>query len=107
MTHQVQRNQHGIATEVVKASPRVAATRIDLHDRVTDRGDEVSPMLHRGVTIGTALRTPTTMTFAKANNCQVYGGCDSPVVWCNVGGAHQSGNQVIAESAWTFWSTLK
>ncbi len=51
--------------------------------------------------------TPTTMTFAKANNCQVYGGCDSPVVWCNVGGAHQSGNQVIAESAWTFWNTLK
>ncbi len=51
--------------------------------------------------------TPTTMTFAKANNCQVYGGCDSPVVWCNVGGAHQSGNQVIAESAWAFWNTLK
>jgi polyhydroxybutyrate depolymerase len=51
--------------------------------------------------------TPTTMTFGKANNCQVYGGCDSPVVWCNVGGAHQSGNQVIAESAWAFWNTLK
>ncbi|HEX4406848.1 MAG TPA: hypothetical protein VH560_18545 [Polyangia bacterium] len=51
--------------------------------------------------------TPTTMSFVKANNCQVYGGCDSPVVWCNVGGAHQSGNQVIAESAWAFWNTLK
>ena len=51
--------------------------------------------------------TPTTMTFGKANNCQVYGGCASPVVWCNVGGAHQSGNQVIAESAWAFWNTLQ
>jgi hypothetical protein len=51
--------------------------------------------------------TPTTMTFGKANNCQVYGGCASPVVWCNVGGAHQSGNQVIAEAAWAFWNTLK
>jgi polyhydroxybutyrate depolymerase len=53
-------------------------------------------------------KTPTaTMTFAKANNCQVYGNCASPVVWCNVGGGHQSGNQVIAEAAWTFWNTLK
>jgi hypothetical protein len=52
-------------------------------------------------------KTPTTMTYAKANNCQVYGGCASPVAWCNVGGAHQSGNQVIAEAAWAFWSSLK
>ncbi|HSZ83856.1 MAG TPA: hypothetical protein VLA14_16330 [Polyangia bacterium] len=59
------------------------------------------------ITLNGCSMTPTTMTFAKASNCQVYGGCDSPVVWCNVGGAHQSGNQVIAESAWTFWSTLK
>jgi poly(3-hydroxybutyrate) depolymerase len=51
--------------------------------------------------------TPTTMSFGKANNCQVYGNCGSPVVWCNVGGGHQSGNQVIAESAWQFWNTLK
>ena len=51
--------------------------------------------------------TPTTMAFGKATGCQVYGGCASPVVWCNVGGAHQSGNNVIAESAWQFWNTLK
>jgi poly(3-hydroxybutyrate) depolymerase len=51
--------------------------------------------------------TATTMSFAMANNCQVYGACSSPVVWCDVGGAHQSGNQKIAESAWTFWNTLK
>jgi hypothetical protein len=51
--------------------------------------------------------TPTTMAFGTAKTCQIYGGCDSPVVWCNVGGAHQSGAQVIAESAWAFWNTLK
>ena len=51
--------------------------------------------------------TPTTMTFGKPTNCQLYGGCASPVVWCDVGGAHQSGNQVIAESAWAFWNTLQ
>ena len=51
--------------------------------------------------------TPTTMSFDKATNCQVYGGCDSPVVWCNVGGGHQSGNSFLSPSGWAFWSTLK
>lgn len=51
--------------------------------------------------------TPTTMSFDKANNCQVYGGCDSPVVWCNVGGGHQSGQSYLSPSGWAFWSTLK
>jgi polyhydroxybutyrate depolymerase len=51
--------------------------------------------------------TPTSMAFGKANGCMVYGGCASPVVWCNVGGGHQSGNNVIAEAAWAFWTTLK
>jgi hypothetical protein len=50
--------------------------------------------------------TPTAMSFDKAN-CQVYGGCDSPVVWCNVGGGHQSGNGFHSPSGWAFWSTLK
>lgn len=50
--------------------------------------------------------TPTAMSFDKAN-CQVYGGCDSPVVWCNVGGGHQSGNGFLSPSGWAFWSTLK
>jgi hypothetical protein len=59
------------------------------------------------ITTNGCVMTPTTMTFGKANNCQVYGGCGSPVVWCNVGGAHQSGNTVIPESAWAFWNTLK
>ena len=51
--------------------------------------------------------TPTSMAFDKATTCQIYGGCDSPVVWCNVGGGHQSGNGYLSPSGWAFWSTLK
>jgi len=51
--------------------------------------------------------TPTTMAFDKATGCQVYGGCDSPVVWCDVGNKHQSGNSYLSPSGWAFWSTLK
>jgi polyhydroxybutyrate depolymerase len=51
--------------------------------------------------------TPTTMSFDKANNCQVYGGCSSPVVWCDVGAAHQSGNTYLSPSGWAFWSALE
>jgi hypothetical protein len=47
------------------------------------------------------------MSYDKATGCQVYGGCDSPVVWCNVGGSHQSGNNYLSPSGWAFWSTLK
>jgi hypothetical protein len=50
---------------------------------------------------------PMATSFAKATNCQIYGNCASPVVWCNTGGAHQAGNGFIAESAWQFWNTLK
>jgi hypothetical protein len=56
---------------------------------------------------GCSATSTSMMTYGKANNCLVYGNCDSPVVWCNVGGNHQSGNQVIAESAWAFWNSLK
>jgi poly(3-hydroxybutyrate) depolymerase len=51
-------------------------------------------------------KTATAMTFGSGN-CQLYAGCDSPVVWCDVGGGHQSGQGVIAADAWAFWSTLK
>ena len=52
--------------------------------------------------------TPTaTMSFGAANGCMVYGNCSSPVVWCNVGGAHQSGQSYIADSSWAFWMTLQ
>jgi poly(3-hydroxybutyrate) depolymerase len=50
--------------------------------------------------------TPTTMTYGT-DSCQVYGNCTSPVVWCNVGGAHQSGNGHLSPTGWAFWSTLK
>ncbi|HEX4406761.1 MAG TPA: hypothetical protein VH560_18105 [Polyangia bacterium] len=52
--------------------------------------------------------TPTsTMAFGNANGCMVYGNCTSPVVWCNVGGGHQSGQGFIADSSWAFWMTLQ
>jgi hypothetical protein len=51
-------------------------------------------------------KTAIAMTFGSGN-CQLYGGCDSPVVWCDVGGGHQSGQGVLAVDAWAFWSTLK
>jgi poly(3-hydroxybutyrate) depolymerase len=50
--------------------------------------------------------TPTNMMFGNAS-CQFYGGCSSPVVWCNTGGAHQAGNSYLSPSGWAFWSTLQ
>jgi polyhydroxybutyrate depolymerase len=50
--------------------------------------------------------TPTNMMFGKAS-CQYYGGCSSPVVWCDTGGAHQAGNNYLSPSGWAFWSTLQ
>ena len=50
--------------------------------------------------------TPTNMMFGNAS-CQYYGGCLSPVVWCNTGGAHQAGNGYLSTSGWALWSTLQ
>jgi poly(3-hydroxybutyrate) depolymerase len=50
--------------------------------------------------------TPTNMMFGNAS-CQFYGGCSSPVVWCNTGGAHQAGNSYLSPSGMAFWNTLK
>jgi hypothetical protein len=50
--------------------------------------------------------TPTTMSFA-GTSCQFYGGCSSPVVWCNTGGGHQAGNNYLSPVGWAFWSTLQ
>jgi polyhydroxybutyrate depolymerase len=49
--------------------------------------------------------TPTTMMFGTAS-CQYYGGCTSPVVWCNTGGSHQAGNNYLSPSGSAFWNTL-
>jgi hypothetical protein len=50
--------------------------------------------------------TPTPMTYGTAN-CQVYGGCASPILWCDVGGGHQSGNSKLSSTTGAFWPTLK
>jgi poly(3-hydroxybutyrate) depolymerase len=52
-------------------------------------------------------KTPTPMSFGKANNCDFYGGCANPVVWCNVGGGHQSGNGQLYDTGMAFWKTLQ
>jgi polyhydroxybutyrate depolymerase len=49
--------------------------------------------------------TATTMTFG-GSSCQVYGGCASPVLWCDVGGGHQSGNNKLSPVTAAFWPTL-
>ena len=51
--------------------------------------------------------TPTSMMTFGTASCEVYGNCASPVVWCNVGGAHQSGQGYIAASSWALWNTLQ
>jgi pimeloyl-ACP methyl ester carboxylesterase len=40
-------------------------------------------------------------------SCEIYGSCDSPVVWCPVPGGHGSGNDKLPGAAWKFWGTLK
>ncbi|MDB4980478.1 MAG: putative depolymerase, partial [Myxococcales bacterium] len=50
--------------------------------------------------------TPTQMKFGN-DTCDFYGGCASPVLWCNVGGGHQSGQSHLSPTGWAFWSTLK
>jgi polyhydroxybutyrate depolymerase len=39
--------------------------------------------------------------------CQIYGGCDNPVIWCPVPGGHGAGMNIQAASAWKFWMSLK
>jgi poly(3-hydroxybutyrate) depolymerase len=51
-------------------------------------------------------KTPTQMKFGN-DTCDVYGGCASPVAWCNVGGGHQSGNSHLAPTGMAFWNMLK
>ena len=39
--------------------------------------------------------------------CQIYGGCDNPVIWCPVDGGHGAGNDKLPSAAWKFWGSLK
>lgn len=73
-----------------------------------DKGNQIGVSVARDLFIqqnGCSM-TPTNMTFGTAN-CQFYGGCTSPVVWCNTGGAHQAGDTYLSPSGWAFWSTLQ
>jgi hypothetical protein len=81
-------------------------------DETTDtvNGHEIGVANARDLFIkanGCSMTSTGTMTFGAAAGCMMYGNCASPVVWCNVGGSHQSGAQKIAEASWAFWSTLK
>lgn len=71
-------------------------------------GNEIGAALARDLFIQTngCSTTPTQMQFGN-DTCDVYGDCDSPVVWCDVGGGHQSGNSHLSPTGWAFWETLQ
>jgi polyhydroxybutyrate depolymerase len=71
-------------------------------------GHEIGAALARDlfIKLNGCSMTPTAMKLGTAN-CQVYGGCASPVAWCDVGGTHQSGNSYLSPSGWAFWSALQ
>lgn len=50
--------------------------------------------------------TPVTMAFGNAGNCDYYGDCDAPVVYCNDGGGHGGPLDFMSDSAWEFWQSL-
>lgn len=71
-------------------------------------GNEIGQALARDmfIQVNGCSTTPTQMQFGD-DTCDFYGGCTSPVVWCNVGGGHQSGNNHLSPTGWAFWSTLQ
>ena len=81
----------------------------DSTDAKDQEGNQIGSAAARDLFIKTngCSTTPIPMSFDKASNCQVYGGCDSPIAWCNVGGGHQSGNSYLSPAGSAFWSTLK
>jgi len=72
------------------------------------KGNEIGSGLARDmfIKLNGCSMTPTAMTFGGAG-CQVYGGCASPVAWCDVGGGHQSGNGKLSAATQAFWATLQ
>jgi hypothetical protein len=71
-------------------------------------GREIGAALARDLFIKTngCSMTSTSMKLGNAT-CDVYGGCSSPVAWCNVGGGHQSGLGSMNATGWAFWSMLQ
>ncbi|HVX96635.1 MAG TPA: hypothetical protein VHK47_17090, partial [Polyangia bacterium] len=49
--------------------------------------------------------TPTKMKIGTAN-CDYYGGCSSPVAYCDTGGGHQSGQGYLNPAGFPFWMSL-
>jgi hypothetical protein len=39
-------------------------------------------------------------------NCDYYGGCSSPVAYCDTGGGHQSGQGYLNPAGFPFWMSL-
>jgi poly(3-hydroxybutyrate) depolymerase len=75
---------------------------------VTQDGQEIGQAAARDmfIEVNGCSTTPTQMQFGD-DTCDFYGDCDSPVVWCDVGGGHQSGNNHLSPTGWAFWSTLQ
>jgi polyhydroxybutyrate depolymerase len=71
-------------------------------------GNEIGVAVARDLFIKTngCSMTPTQMKFGN-DTCDFYGGCSSPVVWCNTGGGHQAGLSHINPTGWPFWSSLQ
>jgi hypothetical protein len=71
-------------------------------------GREIGAALARDLFIKTnGCSTTSTSMKLGAATCDFYGGCSSPVAWCNVGGGHQSGLGSMNATGWAFWSMLK
>jgi poly(3-hydroxybutyrate) depolymerase len=50
--------------------------------------------------------TPTTMSFGAAGNCDYYGDCAAPVVYCHDGGGHGGPLGFLQDSSWEFWNSF-
>jgi hypothetical protein len=74
----------------------------------TNMGNEIGQIAARDlfIKLNGCSTTPTSMKIGN-DTCDVYGGCDSPVAYCNVGGGHQSGQSHLSPTGFAFWNMLK
>jgi polyhydroxybutyrate depolymerase len=80
----------------------------DSAEKKDSMGNEIGVAVARDLFIKTngCSTTSTPMKFGN-DTCDYYGGCTSPVVWCNTGGNHQAGLSHINPTGWPFWSMLQ
>ena len=80
----------------------------DSAEKKDSMGNEIGVAVARDLFIKTngCSMTPTQMKFGN-DTCDFYGGCSSPVVWCDTGGGHQAGLSHINPTGWPFWSSLQ